>query len=182
MIAAAAPTVAAATWNPFTWLPHLAAAAGVTVVTGTGAVVTTALSAIAMPFAIGAFGLAAFRGYSAWKENRNMQKNELKSKVLAMIDAGYQQVMEQIAKYREKQSNILDAFDKSLTSLIEQKDKRLAELKVNRPAPRQIQMLEDGVAALGKQIGLQAEPAIGGAGAVGSSYSLPLVDDLRSAK
>ena len=181
MIAAAAPAVAAVTWNPATWIPYLSTAAATTAVTGTGAVVTTALSAVAMPFAIGAFGLAGFRAYSAWKENKNLQRNDLKLRVIAMVDEGCEQVMDQINSYRASQTTIILEFNKAIAASIDQADKRLEELLVNGPSPAQIQRLEQGMTALKQHLQLLPAPNTTAAETgAGSSVAPPLVDTLRS--
>lgn len=188
-IAASAPAaVAFAFFSPSTWLPAIfggvttaaTSAGGATVAVG-GAAVTGTLAAVAMPFAIGAFGLAAFRAYSTWRENMNLQKNDLKLKVIAMIDDGCSQVAEQIRNYGKTQSEIIKQFDQTISASIDQADKRLVDLLVNRPSPIQIHKIEEAVAILDKHILLLPAPGMdGGAADAGSLVSAPLVDVLRS--
>ena len=180
MIASTAPTIAAASWNPLTWLPALLTAGGSTVVTGTGLAVTTALSAMAMPVAVGAFGYAAYRAYSTWKAIKSQEKNTLKSSVYHMVDDGCEQVLEQMRKYRKGREKILSSFEEMIETGLNDADKRLVDLIRNRPSPQKVQKLEEGVLRTGRQLKFLSEPEAGGDGSANAHRNRPLIDDLSA--
>jgi len=151
VMAAATPAVVAATWNPLTWLPALFSAGGATVLTGTSAVTVSALSVIALPLSVGIFGLATWRAYSSWKGVRKMQKNELQSKVITMVDDGCDQVASQFQNYRKGKDRVLREFNELLEQEILRADMRLVGLMENRPSPETIQRLEESIALIGNQ-------------------------------
>ena len=180
MIASTAPTIAAATWNPLTWLPALFTGGGSMVVTGTGVAVTTTLTMVAMPVAVCAFGYAAYRAYSTWRAIKSQEKNTLKSSVYHMVDDGCEQVLEQMRKYRKGREKILSSFEEMIETGLNEADKRLADLIRNRPSPQRIQKLEDGVLRTGRQLKLLSEPEAGGDGSDNSHRNRPLIDDLSA--
>jgi hypothetical protein len=187
-ITSAAPAAASATLNPLTWLPALfggvtnaATAAGSAAVSTAGLAVTGILSAVAMPIAFGTFGFAAYRAYSAWRAIGNMHKNDLKMKVIAMVDDGCAQVAEQFRKYQKARLKILAEYEQKIEENIERADARIAELLTNRPSPSQIQALEDAAATFAKQKRL-LEESDGDARKIETASSPPLVEDLRSVK
>lgn len=143
LIAGAIPAVATITLNPFTWLPALASGGGAAVVTGVQATVVSALTAIASPVAIGVFAFAAYRVASTWKANQEMQKNELKSKVLALVDTCCEQIQPEIQTYRKLSNKIVEDFEESIEIKMQEAEDRIVELLANRPSPQEIQMLED---------------------------------------
>lgn len=186
LIASSVPTPAVATFawlSPSTWIPATMKAISVSTISTGGTAITVALTAIAMPIAIGAFGFAALRAYSTWKEIKNMQRNDMKSKVIEMIDDGCGQIIDQINKYRKVHSKILVEFDRAIEASIEQADNRLGELVAKRPEPGQVQVLECNVNALSRQVKLLASTTTDEDGSRdGTVCSSPLVDDLRAIK
>ena len=147
LIASATPSAAAISINPATWLPWLGSLAGGGVIAASGAAITTTLTAFALPFAIGAFGLSAIKAFSTWREVGKMQKNELKANVINLIDDGCDQVRAELDKLQRMQSRILFEFEKKIEEHIEKKDIQLSELQKNRPSPQHLQRLEAEKAA-----------------------------------
>lgn len=152
LIAATAPAIAAGTWNPATWVPYVLTSAASTFVSGTATAVTVALSMVATPVAVCAFGHAAYRAYSTWKSVKAQEKNALKSSVYKMVDDGFEQVLQQMRQYRKGGGEILNDFEGLIEKRIEEADKRIEELIRKPPSKQKLQQLEEGVSLLGEKI------------------------------
>lgn len=143
MIIASAPTVAVATLNPLTWLTALGSGAAATIVTTAGATFTAALTVAAAPVAFIAFGLAGYRISQAWKQQQNKNKNTLADSVREQIEEAYEQVLLQLRKCKERDSSILNSFNRELEREINSIEERLDGLIRKQPSERDILLLEE---------------------------------------
>ena len=153
-----APAVTVATWNPLTWIAAAGTgAANAAVATGSAAL-TGILTAVATPFALAAFGYAAYRGYSTWKEQKDLDKHKLKIAVDRMIDAGCTSVLEQVEKYKEQIKDLLNKINKDLDQKLADADAHLEELTRNRPSPEKIAAIDRNLKNIEEQVLLLVAP------------------------
>lgn len=151
-----APIVTAPVWyNPFTWIASAATGAASAGITTVGAGITGLLTTVCIPLSLAAFGYAAYRGYSTFREQRNLDKNKLKTSIDRMIDEGCTSVLEQFQAAKKQIKPILNKINSDLDQKLADMDYRLEELIRNRPSPDKIENLEQN---LKKQILLLAAP------------------------
>jgi GTPase Era involved in 16S rRNA processing len=123
-ILSSAPTSTVLLLSPTTWGAGIVS----TVVTATGAAMTTALATVAIPCSLLAFGAGAYRVHSAWKQELNKNKNTLINSTMQQIDEVHKQIVDQIRKYQDGKNQILENFHQYLELEIRNTEDRLSDL------------------------------------------------------
>jgi len=144
-IAAAAPTVVAATWNPLTWL---AATGTATAAAATGIASGAATALLAPLAAIGAPLLAGYAGYrvfTTWKSKLAQSKNELSLAVKNLITTAITETRENFKRLRKQDEVILAKFNVAMDSKLDESERRLDEIVKKRPAPERIANLRSAL-------------------------------------
>lgn len=144
-ISAAAPTVVAATWNPFTWIAAMGtgAAAGATgVASGAAATLLAPLAAIGAPLLV---GYAGYKVFTAWKSKLDQSKNALSLAVKDLIIGAIGETRENFKRLRKRDEVILAEFNAAMDAKLDDSERRLDEIVKERPAPQRIANLRSAL-------------------------------------
>ena len=132
-IAAAAPAVVSATWNPLTWLAAFGtgtAAAATGVASGAAAVILSPLAAVGAPLLIAYTG---YRVISTWKSKLDQSKNALSLAVKDLIIAAVAETRTNFQRLKEQDEDILAEFNHAMDAKLDESESRLDTIMKKRP-------------------------------------------------
>lgn len=144
-IAAAAPTVVTATWNPLTWLAAAGtgtASAATGIASGAATAILSPLAAIGTPLLI---GYAGYRVFSTWKSKLAQSKNALSLAVKDLIIAAIAETRENFKRLRKQDEVILAEFNTAMDARLEESERQLDGIMQTRPAPERIANLRSAL-------------------------------------
>lgn len=144
-IAAAAPAVATATWNPLTWLAAAGtgtAAAATGVAAGAATAILSPLAAIGSPLLI---GYAGYRVFTTWKSKMAQSKNALSLAVKDLIHAAIAETRANFNVLRKKDEAILAEFNSAIDTKLDETERQLDEMLKKPPAPERRAKLKNSL-------------------------------------
>lgn len=144
MVISTAPAVATAVWwNPLTW----AAAAGTgmanAAVTTAGGAIGGALTVIATPVSVIAFGLSAYRLIDTWRAQQDKNKNQMIVSVRNLIDEAFLQMQKQLEMYRTQDVKLLGNFQTSIEAELARIEDHLEGVLARKPDEAAIRAIKE---------------------------------------
>jgi hypothetical protein len=160
-IAAAAPAVAVATWNPLTWIAATGTGTAVAVTSAASGAATFILSPLAVVGAPLLIGYAGYRVFSSWKSKLVQSKNTLSLAVKDLIIAAVDETRENFKRLRKKEEVILAEFNNAMDAKLDESGIRLDEILKKGPTPERVINLKKALQMIERFEPAATSPSLG---------------------